>query len=446
MPSTEINFDGIVGPTHNYAGLSWGNVASIKNKQSISNPREAALQGLEKMKFLHDLGVKQAVLPPHERPHLLTLRKLGFSGSDGQVLARVAIEDRTLLSAVSSASAMWAANAATVSPSADSADNKVHFTPANLISTFHRSLESSTTAAVLKRIFADESSFTHHDPLPATMMYSDEGAANHTRLCWHPDRAGIQIFTYGRVGNESATLTTFPARQSLYGSRAIARLHQLKEDTTFFVKQNPRAIDAGAFHNDVVSVGHRHCLLIHESAWEDQPAMLDNISREFNAACGASLHIIEVSEAELSLAEAVGTYLFNSQLVTLPDDSIALIAPIECRDNPSARNAIERIFAAENPISSVCYVDVRQSMQNGGGPACLRLRVTLNNQQLHAMHQGVLWSDKLYITLKNWIARHYRDHLTAADLADPKLLDESKASLDELTSILSLGPIYSFQQ
>src|SRR5438093_11312398 len=128
MNAQEINFDGIVGPTHNYAGLSWGNIASMKHKLSVSNPREAALQGLEKMKFLADLGVKQAVLPPHERPHLPTLRALGFSGNDAAALEAARKTDPRLLSAVSSSSAMWTANAATISPSADSADGRVHFT------------------------------------------------------------------------------------------------------------------------------------------------------------------------------------------------------------------------------------------------------------------------------------------------------------------------------
>ena len=77
------------------------------------------LEGLEKMKFLAGLGVKQAVLPPHERPRLPTLRRLGFTGGDGDILAAVQRVDPTLLAAVSSALAMWAANAATVSPSAD---------------------------------------------------------------------------------------------------------------------------------------------------------------------------------------------------------------------------------------------------------------------------------------------------------------------------------------
>src|ERR1044072_3846641 len=112
----QVNFDGIVGPTHNYAGLSYGNVASMTNKSSVSHPRQAALEGLAKMKFLHDLGLKQAVLPPPERPHRPTLRARGYEGDDAATLAKVAKEDPQLLAKVSSASAMWAANAATVSP------------------------------------------------------------------------------------------------------------------------------------------------------------------------------------------------------------------------------------------------------------------------------------------------------------------------------------------
>ena len=137
----EANFDGLVGPTHNYAGLSWGNVASKSNVSAVSNPKEAALQGLAKMKQLADRGYVQGVLPPHERPHLPTLRALGFSGNDADVLAQVLKKSPDLLAAVSSAAAMWTANAATVSPSADTRDRRVHFTPANLSAKFHRSIE-----------------------------------------------------------------------------------------------------------------------------------------------------------------------------------------------------------------------------------------------------------------------------------------------------------------
>src|SRR3954449_10665729 len=101
MTEHEVNFDGIVGPTHNYAGLSFGNVASMSHRRAVSSPKQAALQGLAKMKFLHGLGVMQAVLPPHERPHLPTLRRLGFTGDDADILAKVVREDPTLLAAVS---------------------------------------------------------------------------------------------------------------------------------------------------------------------------------------------------------------------------------------------------------------------------------------------------------------------------------------------------------
>ena len=45
MPLTEINFDGLVGPSHNYAGLSIGNLASTRNAGQLSQPRRAALEG-----------------------------------------------------------------------------------------------------------------------------------------------------------------------------------------------------------------------------------------------------------------------------------------------------------------------------------------------------------------------------------------------------------------
>jgi len=182
MKAFEVNFDGLVGPTHNYSGLSYGTVASIGNQAAESNPLEAVLQGLQKMKTLSDMGLKQALLPPQERPDIATLRRLGFSGSEKEVLENAGKSSSAVLSAISSASCMWTANAATVSPSADTSDGKVHFTPANLISKFHRSIEPPTTSAGLRAIFKDPRYFVHHDPLPASPQFGDEGAANHTRL------------------------------------------------------------------------------------------------------------------------------------------------------------------------------------------------------------------------------------------------------------------------
>jgi succinylarginine dihydrolase len=437
MSASEINFDGIVGPTHNYAGLSFGNLASQAHGNQPSNPKQAALEGLAKMKFLADLGVPQAVLPPHERPDIFTLRRLGFSGNDAQVLGSAA-HHREILAACGSASAMWAANAATISPSADTADGRVHFTPANMPTQFHRSLEAPTTAAILKAIFKDESAFAHHDALPQSSCFADEGAANHVRLCAAHDRRGLEIFVFGRDGTgNQRTPARFPARQTLGASQSIARLHQLDPQDVLFLQQNPLAIDAGAFHNDVVAVGNLNVLLYHAAAFADP-------DWPKKAACPP--HLIEVQDSQVSLADAVSSYLFNSQLVGLPDQTMALIAPVEARDNPRTRQFLDDLLGRKTPVRHVHYVDVRQSMNNGGGPACLRLRVVLTERERTLANPAVFLTDALHDSLKNWIGRHYRDRLVPADLADSKLLDESRRALDELTRLLNLGSIYAFQR
>jgi succinylarginine dihydrolase len=425
----EVNFDGIVGPTHNYAGLSYGNVASMSNKSSVSNPRQAALEGLAKMRFFATLGLKQAVLPPHERPHLPTLRARGYEGDDAAILATVAKEDPQLLAKVSSASAMWAANAATVSPSADTADGRVHFTPANLVSNLHRSIEAPTTARILRKMFSNPRYFEVLDPLPGDLP--DEGAANHTRLCRSHEQAGIELFACGPWSIQ--TPTKYPARQNFAASHCVSARHLALY--VEFVMQNPIAIDAGAFHNDVVAVGNRTILLHHELAWLDAAAAIARMKKRL-----PELRVIEVKDQDVPLADAISTYLFNSQLVTLPDGSDALIAPIESREHPRVRSAIESLGIPAH------YVDVRQSMRNGGGPACLRLRVVLTEEELQAAHAGVMFSDALHDSLHAWITRHYREELQPVDLADPKLLAESRTALDKLTQILGLGSLYDFQR
>jgi succinylarginine dihydrolase len=433
MKAYEVNFDAIVGPTHNYAGLAYGNVASQKSRHSVSNPREAALEGLAKMKFLADLGVRQAVLPPQLRPDLSLLRSVGYHGSDAHVLEAVQREDPALLAAASSASAMWAANAATVSPSADCAEGRVHFSPANLISQVHRSIEAPATAAVLRAIFPDPAHFVHHPLLPCHPRWADEGAANHTRLCGDYGDGGVEIFVFGRpyASPSASGPKTFPARQTDQASHALARRHQLSR--AIFIQQNPAAIDAGVFHNDVACVGNQNVLLCHEEAFLEQA----NAITQIRSACPA-LQLIQVSGQELTLAEAVETYLFNSQIVTLPDGSMSLIAPSECERHPRARAVADRVLAANTPIRSVHFVSVRQSMRNGGGPACLRLRVVLSETELTRTHAGMFLDDALYALLVDWVNKYYREELRPEDLADVKLLEEGRAALEELGRILTL--------
>lgn len=444
MQHFEVNFDGLVGPTHNYAGLSYGNVASLSNAQSASNPRSAAKQGLQKMKALHDMGLVQGVLAPQERPDVHTLRRLGFHGNDAQVLAKAAKQAPAIFRACCSASSMWTANAATVSPSADTASGKVHFTPANLTNKFHRSLEPLTTGRILQAMFADGRYFQHHLHLPDNEHFGDEGAANHTRLCQQYGNAGVEVFVYGRHAFDSSkpAPTRYPARQTYEASEAVARMHGLSDDNTVYIQQNPDVIDQGVFHNDVIAVGNQNVLFYHEQAFVDT----QNKLREIEQKLGATMHFIEVPTSAVSVQDAVNTYLFNTQLVTLPDGKMIIVAPTECEEHEGVAAYLRELTEDNGPISDVRYFDVKQSMRNGGGPACLRLRVAMNDEELAAVNPHVLMNDKLFTRLNKWVDKHYRDELAVADLADPQLLIESRAALDELTQILHLGSVYPFQQ
>jgi succinylarginine dihydrolase len=442
MKTIEANFDGLVGPTHNYAGLAWGNVASAGNADKPSNPREAALQGLRKMQAIHRLGLSQGVLPPHERPHLPSLHALGFRGPEAQILRRAQREG--LLAAASSASAMWAANAATVSASADTDDGRVHFTPANLCAHLHRALEPPVTARVLAAVFPDGPRFAHHAPLPATPALGDEGAANHTRLCWGYGAPGLEIFAYGRGADTDPAPARFPARQSRAASEAVARMHGVDPAHTFFVQQNPAVIDQGVFHNDVIAVGNREVLLYHEHAFLHAQALRDWVTASLE---GAEPVFVAVPAAAVTVVDAVRTYLFNSQLVCTADGVMHLVCAQECQDDARVWDCIQGIVAdRDNPIARVHVFDLRQSMRNGGGPACLRLRVVLNEAERAAVNPACWLDDALHARLAAWIQRHYRDRLVAADLADPALLDESRRALDELTQLLRLGSLYDFQR
>lgn len=442
----EANFDGLVGPTHSYAGLAKGNTASAKHATQPSNPRAAARQGLDKMRRLADLGLAQGVLPPQERPHLATLRALGFSGRDADILRRARREAPGLLAAVSSASAMWTANAATVSPGADTSDGRVHFTPANLASHLHRSLEPAVTAEVLRATFPDPRHFMHHAPLPAAPETSDEGAANHTRLCAEHGLPGLELFVYGRGGEDGAPPTKEPARQSLTASEAVARLHGLADGRCFFARQDPAAINAGAFHNDVIAVGNREVLLYHERAFVDAGA-IRSWARAGLESRRAPV-FIEVPESEISLGQAVSSYLFNSQLLCLPaSGDMLLVCAQECREYAAVWRYIEALVADPgNPIRAVEVFDLRQSMNNGGGPACLRLRVVLDEPGRAAVNPRSWITPERHSELCAWVDRHYRDRLVLDDLADPQLLDESRTALDRLTQLLGLGSLYEFQR
>lgn len=442
MKVTEVNFDGLVGLTHHYAGLSFGNEASTRNQLQPSNPRLAAKQGLLKMKALADMGYVQGVIPPHERPNIAALRQLGFGGSDEQVLAAAGKTAPGLLSAVSSASAMWVANAATVSPSADSLDGRVHLTVANLNNKFHRAIEAPETAWLLRSIFRDDRHFAVHDALPQVAMFGDEGAANHNRLGGAYGERGVQLFVYGRdSSHEGKAPQRYPARQTREASEAVARLHQLSPESVLYAQQNPAVIDQGVFHNDVIAVSNQQMLFCHQHAFVNQPELLAQLRSRV-----PGFVALEVPENRVSVKDAVETYLFNSQLLSRPDGTMMLVLPEESRQHPGVWRYLCEQVEADTPLKALKVFDLRESMYNGGGPACLRLRVVLTPQEQQAVNPAVLMNDRLFSTLNNWVDRHYRDRLTQADLVDPQLLREGRDALDELTKLLDLGNVYAFQQ
>jgi succinylarginine dihydrolase len=438
----EAQFDGLVGPTHNYGGLSPGNVASTTHGGQASNPRAAALEGLAKMRFVHDLGVLQAVLPPHDRPSLHTLRRLGFRGSDeAMIAAAAATEGGLLLRVCSSASSMWTANAATVAPSRDASDGKVHLTPANLQQMFHRSIEPPTTAAILRSIFSDPGAFVVHDPLPGGGQFADEGAANHTRLV--TGAGAVHVFAWGRLGwGGGAAPNRYPARQTREASEAVARLHALPPAVCRFPQQHPDGIDGGAFHTDVLAVGNERFFMLHELAFLGRGPFVDELRKTL----GEELFVVEATSAELPLDRAVHAYPFNSQVLTLPDGSMVIVAPEDSREDPSARRFLERVVGAGGPVKAVHYRDVRQSMHNGGGPACLRLRVPLEDDERKRILANVFFTAELETALSAWVTKHYRDKLVAKDLEDPLLARETMTALDALTKLLRLGSVYEFQK
>ena len=413
----EINFDGIIGPSHNYAGLSLGNLASTSHAGDVSQPRAAALQGLDKMRANIGLGLVQGIFVPQPRPARTWLAELG---------ADIETADHALAANAMSASAMWAANAATVSPSPDTADGKCHLTVANLKTMPHRSHEWTATLAQLELAFGHDA-FAVHGPVPTA--FGDEGAANHMRLAPSHGEAGIEVFVYGVSGGP------FPARQHVEASRAIARLHRLDPARTIFAAQSEEAIAAGAFHNDVVAVANGLVLFAHEKAFVDRDALVGQLAAKVEG-----FELVEVPDAEVPLADAVKSYLFNAQLVTPPDGAMTLVAPTECRDTPSVAGWIERHLASNGAIRRVEFVDVRQSMANGGGPACLRLRVACDPE---TVDPRFLVDEAKLDRLAHVIGRYWPEQMSGSDIQSPSLIRDVEAARLSLLDTLGLAGLAS---
>ena len=415
MALIEINFDGIIGPSHNYAGLSLGNLASTRNAGAVSQPRGAALQGVDKMRANLALGLVQGIFLPHPRPDNAWLAELGTTIEDA---------DPVIAANALSASAMWAANAATVSPAPDTADGRCHLTVANLKTMPHRSHEWPATLAQLRLAFGGDA-FAVHGPIPPA--FGDEGAANHMRLAPAHGEPGVEIFVYGVSGG------AFPARQHFEASKAVARLHRLDPDRVIFAEQSEAAIAAGAFHNDVVAVANERTLFAHEQAFADKATLLSILEAKV-----PGFEYVEVPSAEVPLADAIKSYLFNGQLVTPPDGQPTLILPAEARETASVWSWVERHLAGNGPIRRVEVVDVRQSMANGGGPACLRLRVVADPATVDP--RFIVDEAKLEL-IAEVIRRRWPEQIHRDDLQNPALITDSERARIALLDALGLGEL-----
>lgn len=420
MPLVEINFDGLVGPSHNYAGLSLGNLASASHAGEVSYPRAAALQGIAKMRHNLGLGLMQGFFAPLPRPNPVLLGALGLHAIDESDAAQ-----RRLRAAAWSASSMWTANAATVSPAPDTADGRCHLTTANLVTMPHRSQEWPDTVRQLRLAFADKAHFAVHDAVPP--CFGDEGAANHMRMCAAHDAPGLELFVYGRTGG------AFPARQHEQASRAVARLHGLDPARCLFIEQSGEAIAAGAFHNDVVAVANERVLFTHEQAFAEPDATYAAIRAKLPEA-----EIVVVPASAVSLAEAIKSYLFNAQLLTLPTGEMGLVIPLEAWEMPSVRGWLEGHIASNGPIRRVLPVDVRQSMANGGGPACLRLRVVADPA---TVDPRFLVDEAKLALLERVVAAHWPEQIDPVDLGHETLAASVIAARNALLADLDLAEL-----
>ena len=158
-----------------------------------------------------------------------------------------------------------------------------------------------------------------------------------------------------------------------------------------------------------------------------------------------NFQFIEISDSEIPLKNIIDSYLLNSQLATNGQNEMMLILPEEVKSYETCMAWLDKLKQISD-IKLYDFVNIKQSMMNGGGPACLRLKVVLDENETKELNQNFLMTSDRLDAIKSLIEREYRDNLHPDDLPDPNLLDESRRVLDELTQIFDVGSIYEFQK
>jgi succinylarginine dihydrolase len=180
-----------------------------------------------------------------------------------------------------------------------------------------------------------------------------------------------------------------------------------------------------------VAVANEQLLFTHEQAFADKDAFYADLR-----AALPCVDIIEVPASAVSLSDAIKSYLFNAQLVTLPDGGMALILPTEARDTPSVWTWLEQMIASNGPIRQLVPVDVRQSMANGGGPACLRLRVVADPADIDPRF---LVDEAELDGIATIVSQYWPESIAPQDLSDTRLIARIEQSWLTLVDHLQLS-------
>ena len=406
--------DTIIGPTYHYGGLALGNTHSLDHKHVVANPKKAALQGLSKMKLLRDHGISQYVLPAYVRDYKGLVQ--GYYNNQGDFednLKRLYDENLDIFSSFFSASSAWLANAWTMTPSIDSSDGRYHVSPASLNACFHRQLDVKQTIAILTNRLCSKTYITCHHPSP----FFDEGAANMIRLS--AGGKGLYLFVSG-----SSDTKRFKSRHDKRSWQRLVSQHQLDPDYVIYLTQHPDAIDAGVFHNDVISFGVDDLLVVHENAFVDQPNYCDTILERYFSCFGTDLTLIQIPDSILPLKDAVNSYFFNSQLVRKDDNRYLLLVPSRCKGLPVMDYFVSIVAKKWESQLEIMVCDVEESIKNGGGPACLRNSMDVYDDPKLIFDDRYLFTLEKYDDFVRLVNQYYPSSLELNDFLSVSFLND----------------------
>jgi succinylarginine dihydrolase len=174
-------------------------------------------------------------------------------------------------------------------------------------------------------------------------------------------------------------------------------------------------------------------LFAHEKAFADRDRVASECERLF-----PDVQLVEVPASEVPVADAVSSYLFNAQLVSPPDGETTLIVPSEARETASVWSWLQRHVAGNGPIRNLVVVDVRQSLANGGGPACLRLRVAADPA---TVDPRFLVDEAKLDRIAAVIEQSWPAEIHSSELQDPKVvaaIESARASLYDSLDLAEL--------